>query len=248
MTRPPFVLLTLMLVSVAGFLLSPEAGAQQFKSTNLQFHYNFGKEIYKADPIFYGPSLTAEHFGTDRYGETLVHVDADLGQQGIADTRWVLARDLKFWDAPIALHGEYRGGLTRVTDRPRVENAYVAGLDYVYTNSAKDLKLNFVAGYRYNQNAAKPHGLQLSGYWQWTSWNRLWTLIGYVNAYTTQTDNEEMEIAFQAEPQFWLNINQFAGVSDALDLSVGVEGRMYYNVFMPKRFLAMPTLALKWNF
>lgn len=248
MTRPPFALLTLMLVSVAGFLLSLEAGAQQFKSTNLQFHYNFGKEIYKADPIFYGPSLTAEHFGTDRYGETLVHVDADLGQQGIADTRWVLARDLKFWDAPIALHGEYRGGLTRVADRPRVENAYVAGLDYVYTNSAKDLKLNFVAGYRYNQNAAKPHGLQLSGYWQWTSWNRLWTLIGYVNAYTTQTDNEEMAIAFQAEPQFWLNINQFAGVSDALDLSVGVEGRMYYNVFMPKRFLAMPTLALKWNF
>lgn len=248
MTRLTSALLTLMLVSVAGFLLSPEAGAQQFKSTNLQFHYNFGKEIYKADPIFYGPSLTAEHFGTDRYGETLIHVDADLGQQGIADTRWVLARDLKFWDAPIALHGEYRGGLTRVADRPRVENAYVAGLDYVYTNSAKDLKLNFVAGYRYNQNAAKPHGLQLSGYWQWTSWNRLWSLIGYVNAYTTQTGNEEMAIAFQAEPQFWLNINQFAGVSDALDLSVGVEGRMYYNVFMPKRFLAMPTLALKWNF
>lgn len=248
MTRLTSALLSLMLVSVAGLLLSPEAGAQQFKSTNLQFHYNFGKEIYKADPIFYGPSLTAEHFGTDRYGETLVHVDADLGQQGIADTRWVLARDLKFWDAPIALHGEYRGGLTRVADRPRVENAYVAGLDYVYTNSAKDLKLNFVAGYRYNQNAAKPHGLQLSGYWQWTSWNRLWSLIGYVNAYTTQTGNEEMAIAFQAEPQFWLNINQFAGVSDALDLSVGVEGRMYYNVFMPQRFLAMPTLALKWNF
>lgn len=248
MTRLTSALLSLMLVSVAGFLLSPEAGAQQFKSTNLQFHYNFGKEIYKADPIFYGPSLTAEHFGTDRYGETLVHVDADLGQQGIADTRWAIARDLKFWDAPIALHGEYRGGLTRVADRPRVENAYVAGLDYVYTNSAKDLKLNFVAGYRYNQNAAKPHGLQLSGYWQWTSWNRLWSLIGYVNAYTTQTGNEEMAIAFQAEPQFWLNINQFAGVSDAFDLSVGIEGRMYYNVFMPKRFLAMPTLALKWNF
>lgn len=248
MTRLTSALLSLMLVSVAGFLLSPEAGAQQFKSTNLQFHYNFGKEIYKADPIFYGPSLTAEHFGTDRYGEMLVHVDADLGQQGIADTRWTIARDLKFWDAPIALHGEYRGGLTRVADRPRVENAYVAGLDYVYTNSAKDLKLNFVAGYRYNQNAAKPHGLQLSGYWQWTSWNRLWSLIGYVNAYTTQTGNEEMAIAFQAEPQFWLNINQFAGVSDAFDLSVGIEGRMYYNVFMPKRFLAMPTLALKWNF
>ena len=249
MFRSPKTILVLILLAAAGLVLpSIEAEAQQFRSTNLQFHYNFGKQIYKDNPVFYGPSLTFEHFSTDKYGETLAHIDADLGAKGIADTRWVLARDLKFWDAPIALHGEYRGGLTRISDRPWINNAYVAGLDFVYTNSAKALKLNLVAGYRYEQNAPKPHGLQLSGYWQWTSWNRLWTLLGYVNAYTKQVGEEKMGIAFQAEPQFWLNINQFVGVNDALDLSVGIEGRFYYNVLLPERFLAMPTLAVKWNF
>ena len=248
MTRSAKTPFALLLSLVLFCLALPEVSAQQFRSTNLQFHYNFGKEIYKNDTVFYAPSLTLEHFSTDKYGETLLHADADLGADGFADTRWLLARDLKFWEAPIALHGEYRGGLTRINDRPWINNVYVAGLDYVYTNASKALKLNFVAGYRDEQRAAKPHGLQLSGYWQWTSWNRLWTLLGYVNAYTTGAGGDEMRIAFQAEPQFWLNINQFVGVNEALNLSVGVEGRFYYNVLTPERFLAMPTLAVKWNF
>lgn len=241
-------ILTFLLLFL-GALGSQSAHAQQqFKSTNLQFHYNFGKEIYDNDPVFLAPSLSFEHYSTDKYGETLVHVDGDIGSQGIADSRWILGRDLKFWAAPIALHGEYRGGLTRISDRERVNNVYVAGLDYVYADSSKALKLNFVAGYRYEQTLAKPHGLQLSAYWQWTSWNRLWTLVGCLETYTTESRDQETVVAFRSEPQVWLNLNQFVGVDDAMNLSLGMEGRFYYNVFMPKRFLAMPTLDLKWTF
>lgn len=61
-------------------------------------------------------------------------------------------------------------------------------------------------------------------------------------------DSSKSRVGFIAEPQLWLNLNQFVGVSDGFNLSLGTEVKLYYNFIQPDNFFALPTLGMKWTF
>ena len=72
---------------------------------NLQLHYDFGHNIYGKE-LSNRQYLTAtiENFTPDKWGSTYFFVDADLGGNQLKSVYAELSRELKFWNAPVAIH------------------------------------------------------------------------------------------------------------------------------------------------
>ena len=79
---------------------------------NLQMHYDMGNAIY-GDELSERPKLTAtvENFKADKWGSTYFFVDANFADNKMHSAYAEISRELKFWDAPLAVHVEYNGGL-----------------------------------------------------------------------------------------------------------------------------------------
>ena len=74
--------------------------------TNLQFHYDFGKNRNYV-------TTTLEMFKPDKWGNTFFFVDFDynMGEKNHPSSAYMeIARCLKFWNGPLSLHVEYNGG------------------------------------------------------------------------------------------------------------------------------------------
>ena len=231
-----FTLLALLAIALTG----------KMSAQNIQFHYDFGGKIYDSRKEAL-PSIntTLENLSMDKWGQTYMFVDMFYAKQGIAEAYWEIARELKFWKAPIALHLEYNGG---VNHRYSMNNAYLAGLSYQWSNGDGSKFFNVYTAYRHDQGLDKPHNMQLTGAWSLTSWNRLFTFNGFADLMTTHIQEAKGGVIFVTEPQAWLNLNQFVGVPDDFDLSLGTEVRMAYNLFEYEKFMVMPTVAVKWTF
>ena len=228
------------LLAIVAFACVGKLSAQ-----NVQLHYDFGGKWYDARKQLPSLNSTVEGLSFDRYGQTFYFVDMFYSQDGIDQAYWEIARDLKFWQAPIALHLEYNGG---VDPRFRINNAYLAGLSYLWANNDGSKSFSVYAAYRHDQRKDRPHNMQLTGVWSYTTWNRVFTFNGFADLYTASVPNAKSNVIFMAEPQFWINCNQFVGIPDALNMSIGTEVRMHYNFMANDKFMIMPTLAVKWNF
>lgn len=72
---------------------------------NIQLHYDLGHSIYdelkSSRPKF---TTTVEMFKPDKWGSTFFFVDMDYGDNEIKSAYWEIARELKFWEAPISIH------------------------------------------------------------------------------------------------------------------------------------------------
>lgn len=213
--------------------------------TNFQFHYVVGNHFYKELKSEPTPLVTLEHFSTDKWGQNFFFVDMKMGDKVMNEAYYEMFRNLKFWDEPIFLHLEYNGGLNKDF---AFNHAYLAGVAWSYANSRNQSNVSVTMSYRHDQGWEKPHNMQLTTSWGWTSWNKLWTICGFFDLFTQRNEISQSGVVFLAEPQFWLNLNQFVGVHDHFNLSIGSEVKLSYNFVRPDKFYALPTLALKWTF
>ncbi len=232
--------------SIACLLLGGGVALAQVKTTELQFHYNFGKHLYKKELSGMTPVMsTLVHYSEDPWGANFILMDMGISGQGMDRMQTMAYRDLRFWDAPIALHLGYDGGLTNSAS---FHNAITTGVDYVFKHSKYDFSLSTIVGYRHDFKDAKPHNIQVSSILGWTSWNRLWSINNFLNVRSSNLGTEQSSLIFFMRPQLWLNINQFVGMPDALNLSIGSEVRLQYDTAISNKFYALPSLAMKWTF
>lgn len=89
--------------------------------TNLQLHYDFGKDRNYV-------TTTLEMFKPDKWGNTFFFVDFDynMGEQNHPSSAYMeIARCLKFWNGPLSLHVEYNGGFGTFNAAGKIGRAHV---------------------------------------------------------------------------------------------------------------------------
>lgn len=226
------------------FLFTLCAGAAAH-AQNIQLHYdprytfcNIGERNFLTS--------TVEMFKPDRWGSTFFFVDLDYnGDKGIGGAYWEIARDLKFWQPPVAIHVEYNGGLT---EGYTFGNAFLLGAAYSWNNSDFNKGLSFSFNYKYIQKTidAQPHSFQVTAVWYLHFAKEVLSFTGFAD-FWREKSSFDTHFIFLAEPQIWLNLNKMRGVADDFNLSLGTEIKLRHN-FEWKGFYVIPTLALKWTF
>lgn len=208
---------------------------------NVQMHYDFERGH---------ATSTVEMFKVDDWGNTFFFIDADYnGVNGEMNLSYFeIARELKFWDAPISAHVEYNGGLTNGFS---FGNAYLAGPSYTYLAKDFSYGLTFMALYKYITLTPtdKPHNFQLTAVWFANFLDGKVTFSGFADFWkedhTVSNDGfianfQESKYIFLAEPQLWYNLNKNFSLGGELELSSDFGGQ--------DGFYARPTLAAKWSF
>lgn len=208
-------------------------------SQNLRVHYDFGdgrKYI----------TTTLEQFKPDSYGSTFFFVDFNHSKKGASEAYWEIARDLKFWDFPIAAHFEYNGGLNSAI---QFNNCYLVGVSYSW--NATDFSKGFTiqAMYKNIERNQEPHNFQLTGVWYLHLFDGKFTFSGFADFWREkhnvskdnfQNHSKKSNFVFLSEPQIWFNINKTFSVGSEIELSNDFAG-MY-------GFKVNPTVAIKYNF
>lgn len=210
--------------------------------TNLQVHYDFGKNRQYV-------TSTLEMFKPDKWGNTFFFVDIDynMGAENHPAAAYMeVARCLKFWNGPLSLHVEYNGGLGTFPLMGSemafpINNAYLLGLDYGINNADFSKTLNLKVLYKYIQG--KQHSAQLTGVWGIHFWNKKMSFTGFADLWLEKSTwglNDETSTIFISEPQLWYNFGEH--------FSVGTEVEVATNFAAVKGVKVCPTLAVKWNF
>ena len=108
--------------------------ASALKAQNVQLHYNLGdNQKYLWSHV--------EMFKPDKWGSTFFFIDMNYGEanmKGVTMAYWEIARAVKFWDSPFALHAEFNGGFGQFknTSLPNgaysINNAWLFGGEYTW--------------------------------------------------------------------------------------------------------------------
>ncbi|MBQ8502518.1 MAG: DUF5020 family protein [Bacteroides sp.] len=226
-------------------LVAAVAGAS---AQNIQLHYDFGRALYDEldTDANRRPRLTTtvEMFKPDKWGSTFFFVDMDYADNEVKSAYWEISRKLKFWQAPISLQLEYDGGLNYIKD------SYLAGLSYGWDK--KDFSAGFSLSALYKYLCSNySNSYQLTATWYWNFCGGKCSFSGFADFWReehTDMEGKAHDYTFIAEPQFWVNLNKFRGVSDAFRLSIGTEWEVSHNFALLSGWYLNPTLALKWEF
>lgn len=224
---------------------------QMSAQLNVQMHHDFGNDIYGSE-LSNRPRWTAtiENFTADKWGSTYFFVDGDFADNTLASVYAELARELRFWEAPIAIHVEYNGGLAGATGS--YNDAYLAGAAWNWANKDFSRTFSVQAMYKYLANhPINKHSWQLTTVWGIHFAEGLYTFSGYADLWHDNSVNGSLVLS--SEPQFWVNLWKLNGVDDDCKLSVGTEVEICNNLVWPtdgvnNRFYLIPTLAAKWTF
>ena len=231
----------LLAVAIA-FVASLSVQAQ-----NVQLHYDFG---HLNDNLSTRPKLTStvEMFKPDKWGNTFFFVDMDYADNGVASAYWEISRELKFWQAPLAIHVEYNGGLAKGVGS--YNDAYLAGVTYSWNEKDFNSGFTITPMYKYLAKQSQKHSWQLTATWYLNFCNHLLTFDGFADFWGDRRFADGRNIAvFLSEPQFWVNLNRIKGVSEDFKLSLGTEWEVSNNfVNQNHRWYWLPTLAAKWTF
>ncbi|MGI5975500.1 MAG: DUF5020 family protein [Paludibacter sp.] len=204
--------------------------------TNLQLHYDFGK-----DRNFV--TTTVERFKPDKYGSLFYFIDFNHSENGPTETYWEIARELKFWDAPFSAHVEYNGGLHHEPAFGfNIKNAYLLGGTYSLNSSDFSKGVSLTAAYKLIQKHSDPHNFQLTAVWYMHFFNNKLSFTGFADFWREKQSfgiNDNASFIFLSEPQLWYNINKI--------ISVGGEVELGYNFGAVKGFKVCPTLGVKCN-
>lgn len=218
---------------------------------NVQMHYDLGHAIYGSE-LSNRPHWTAtiENFTADKWGSTYFFVDGDFGGNTMKSAYAEFSRELKFWEAPVAVHVEYNGGLSAGGS---YNDAYLAGAAYNWASKdfSKTFSLQLLYRYLARQVVGTKHSWQITAVWGIRFAKGLCTFSGYADL--SHDNSVNGALVFGSEPQFWFNLNALKGVDDAFNLSLGTELELTNNLVWPadginNRFYAIPTLAAKWTF
>lgn len=220
------------------------AGSHSLKAQNVQMHYDFGKSIYTEQSARPALTTTVEMFRPDKWGSTFFFVDMNYQDKGVQSAYWEIARDIRLWKTPIALHVEYNGGTSNAFS---YNDAYLLGANYSY--NAKDFSWGFgiTPMYKYLTQLGGKHSAQLTATWYAHFAKGLVTFTGFADLWGDH--NGQAYTVFLTEPQLWVNLNKIKGVSSDFNLSIGGELEVSYNFpYQNKQLYAIPTLAVKWSF
>lgn len=222
----------------------------QMTSQNVQLHYDMG------DGRQYFTS-TVEFFKLDKWGNTFFFIDMDYsGTQidgenapGVGLAYWEIAREIKLWKAPVAIHLEYNGGVSANKNVRTFGTAYLVGPSYTFL--AKDFSgsLTLMALYKNIRNTLNdtPHNFQFTAVWTKNFFKNKLTFNGFLDywqenhlVFSKAGAPVVSKSVFLCEPQLWYNINK--------NLSVGGEVEFSNDFAGSDGFYVRPTMAAKWNF
>lgn len=212
---------------------------------NIQLHYDLGRAMYNSLDNRPWVTTTVEMFKADKWGSTYFFVDMDYTSKGVDCAYWEIGRDLKFWEAPVAAHIEYNGGLNYIN------NAYLVGPNYSWNSADFSKGFTFSAMYKYIQKNPEPNSFQLTATWYLNLWKGRFTFSGFADFWRekhTDAKGNNHNLIFISEPQFWFNLNKFKHVNENLNLSIGSEWELSQNFAVRDGFYFIPTLAMKWTF
>lgn len=218
---------------------------------NVQFHYDMGSALFN-DELSTRPTRTAtiENFTADKWGSTYFFVDGNFADNKVHSAYGELARELKFWKAPVAVHLEYNGGLA---GSGSYNDAYLVGGAYNWANSNFSKTFSIQAMYKYlaNQTIGTRHSWQITTVWGIHFAKGLYSFTGFTDLWHDNSVNGSL--IFCSEPQFWFNFAPLSWVDDDFRLSLGTEVELSNNLVWTdngknNRFYAIPTLAAKWTF
>lgn len=236
---------------IAFILALLAASLQMSAQLNVQIHHDFGNDIY-GNELSNRPRWTAtiENFTADKWGSTYFFVDGNFADNTLSSVYAEFSRELRFWEAPFAIHVEYNGGLAGETGS--YDDAYLAGAAWNWANKDFSKTFSVQALYKYLANhPINKHSWQLTTVWGIHFAKGLCTFSGYADLWHDNSVNGSLILS--SEPQFWVNLWKLSGVDDDCKLSVGTEVEICNNLVWPtdgmnNRFYVIPTLAAKWTF
>ena len=221
---------------------------------NVQFHYDFGHDIYGSE-LSNRPRMTAtvEDFTADKWGSTYFFIDADIAEHGVRSGYGEFSRELCFWDAPFAAHLEINGGLNTVSGS--FDNAYLVGPAWNWHNGNFSKTFSVQLMYKYlahkEHHGGSNHSVQLTEVWGLHFATGLFTFSGYCDLWYDKGVSGNLVLS--SEPQFWVNMWRLRGMDSDAKWSIGTEWEVSNNLVWPmdginNRFYVIPTLAMKWTF
>jgi len=150
-------------------------------SQNLQLHYAPRHGLVPDDFAQNYFISTVEMFRPDAWGSTFFFIDmAYNGNKGaVGSAYWEIARDLKYWDAPVAAHIEYNGGLFNGGFIP---NAYLVGVSA--GTMFRGVILGSYVAYKYHAFNKTSNDVQWTVTWEWTGLNKKLTACGFMDLWT----------------------------------------------------------------
>ncbi len=226
---------------------------------NLQFHYDFGRNLYDdldktADSDGRAPiTTTVEMFRADSFGSTFFFIDLDYNS-GVKGAYWEISRELCFWKNSkmnwLSAHLEYDGGLSKAAGS--YNNAWLIGP--TYSGHSKDFSKTWSLTFMYKyipktvdtSGRKKENNFQITGVWGIDFAKGWCTFSGFFDVWREWRPWQNTSHIFLSEPQFWVNLRNIKGW-DNVHLSVGGEVEISNN-FVAKGFYAIPTLGAKWTF
>ena len=221
---------------------------------NVQLHYDLGHDLYGKE-LSNRPRVTAtiENFTPDRWGSTFFFIDADFGNNVVKSAYGEIARELRFWKAPIAAHIEYNGGLQRAPYG--YDDAYLVGPAWNWASSDFSKTFSVQLMYKYlahkRNHGGTSHSVQLTEVWGLQFVRGLCTFSGYCDLWYDK--GVSGNVVLMSEPQFWVNLWHLPRINDNAKWSVGTELEISNNLVWPtdginNRFYVIPTIATKWTF
>jgi len=209
------------------------AGLGLYAQTNLQLHYDLGKNR----GYF---TSTIERFKPDSHGSLFYFVDMNYNADGPTEAYFEIARQLKFWDGPFAAQIEYNGGLHAETGMNfQINNAYLLGAAYNWNSADFSRGFSLSALYKNIQGNAEPHNFQLTGVWYMNMLKGKLSFTGFADFWREKNAFLGTGYVFLSEPQLWYNFNK--------NISAGGEIEVGYNFAGVAGFKVCPTIAIKYN-
>ena len=227
--------------------------------TNMQVFYDFG-----SDRKFV--TMTLEMFKADKWGNTYFFIDHDFNytqDNGQKDhcaapggTYLEISRCLNFWQktklAPLSLHVEYDGGISRSYP---ISSAWLVGVDYFMHDKTFRNTLNLKALYKNIHRTSSKVPLQFTAVWTCKDLFGLKgvTFDGFADFWWEnhgcdfQADGtfKQKRTVFITEPQVWYNVGDLFGCEN---LNVGTEIELSNNFGSTAGFKCRPCLGVKWVF
>jgi hypothetical protein len=209
---------------------------------NVQLHYDFTRSDNNSKAVL---TSTVEMFKPDKYGSTFFFVDMNYGEsdvKGVSLAYWEIARSLKFWEGPLALHVEYNAGngIFKLGNNGyggfNINPAWLFGVDYSWNNASFTRGFTLQAMYKHIEEFDQA-SYQLTGVWYMHLLGGKVTFSGFAD-FWKQTQFGK-KFVFLSEPQIWYNVTK--------NFSFGSEIELSKNFISPD-FEVYPTAAIKWNF
>ncbi|MGL2986830.1 DUF5020 family protein [Flavobacterium sp. RSSA_27] len=217
---------------------------------NIQLHYDFGEGRQYL-------TSTVEMFKLDKWGNTFFFIDMDYNGSkmdsenatGIGLAYLEIAREIKMWKAPIAIHLEYNGGLSANKNVRTFGTAILIGPSYTFLSKDFSSSLTIMALYKNIRNTLnnQPNNFQFTMVWTKNFMKNKITFNGFLDywkenhlVFTKNGSPIASDYVFLCEPQLWYNLNKNVSLGGEVELSNDFAGGA--------GFFARPTIAAKWNF